>query len=94
MILSSAIVPPAEEFRHLTELQVEAALRFNSDPNHPVVAEVARLMKAYGDHLAEHVARRGQVPDDFIMTPRYAVEFIAARLLMQGLNEKFEGTSE
>jgi hypothetical protein len=90
----SAIVPPAEEFRLLTELQVEAALRFNSDPNHLVVAEVMRLMKAYGDQLAEHVAQRGQVADDFIVTPRYAVEFVAARLLMQGLDGKQERAAE
>jgi hypothetical protein len=78
------IDPPAEEFRHLTEPQVEAALRFTADPaKNPIVGEVLRLMRVYGDAMIECVARYGHVPDDFALAPRYPIEFIAAVLFRQ-----------
>ncbi len=81
------IDPPAEEFRQLTELEVEAALRLAADPNHPIVSEVTRLMQAYGDTMVELVALYGRVPDDFHLAPRWPIELVAARLFKQEMNE-------
>jgi len=78
------IEPPPEEFRQLTELQVEAALRFTDDPGkNPIVGEVFRLTRAYGDAMVELVALYGRVPDDFAVAPRYPIEVVAAKLFRQ-----------
>jgi hypothetical protein len=82
------IAPPAEEFRQLTELEVEAALRFTEDPDkNPIVGEVFRLTRAYGDAMVEVVALYGHVPDDFALAPRYPVEVVAAKLFKQEIDE-------
>ncbi len=83
------IALPADEFRQLTEREVEAALRFTDDPDkNPIVGEVIRLSRAYGDVMVELVALYGRVPDDFMLAPRYPIEVVAAKLLREVIREE------
>jgi hypothetical protein len=81
------IEPPTEEFRQLASPEVEAALRDADTPDDPVVREVTRIMRAYGDTMAELVALYGHVPDDFQLAPRWPIELVAAKLFKEQLDE-------
>lgn len=67
------IPPPAEEFRNLTFVEVEAAMHFSAEMN-PIVAEVFRLTKAYVAVMEEMIATYGGIPGDFRIIPRYPIE--------------------
>lgn len=56
------------------------------DPLHPIVQEVARLMKGYSQNFSAHVTRLGHIPKDILHPrPSTPIEGVAMRLVTQAI---------
>lgn len=78
-------VEPGEEFRALTEAEVEAGVA-TLDPENPIAREVARLITAYTANFVALVERLGFFPASVLhVKPRWPIEAVAMRLTSDGI---------
>lgn len=89
--MTPTIVEPAEEFRGLTEAEIEQALA-DADPANPIAEEIARLMQGYAANFQALVQRLGRIPTGIMhVKPRWPIEAVAMRLTTQAITAALRG---